>query len=82
MAQIIASERTSDSGNNASGGQNSPPVGEKNSRYRRILLSPGMEVNFRRVNLYTDVELPVYQDVTGNQLVASALFKLIVTYHF
>lgn len=82
LGQIIASERTSDSGNNASGGQNSSPVGEKDSGYRRILLSPGIEFDKHPWSVYADVELPVYEHVTGNQLVAPVLFKLILTYHF
>ena len=82
LAQIIASERTSDSGNNASGGQDDPPVGEKDSGYRRILLSPGIEFDRHPWTVYADVELPVYEHVTGNQLVAPWLFKCILTYHF
>jgi hypothetical protein len=80
IAQVIASERTSDTGANASGGSNAP--GEVASGYQRIMLSPGIEFNWHPVSLYADVELPVFQDFRGNQLVASALFKVILTYHF
>jgi hypothetical protein len=74
VAQVIASERTSDTGANASN-----PIA---SGYQRVMLSPGVELNLHRVTLYADVELPVFQDVRGNQLVASSLFKVSLSYHF
>ena len=74
VAQVIASERTSDTGANASN-----PIA---SGYQRIMLSPGVEFHFHPVSLYADVEVPVFQDVRGNQLTASALFKVILSYHF
>jgi hypothetical protein len=76
VAQVIASERTSDSGNAAAN-----PVA---SGYQRIMLSPGLEFHMHPypLSLYADVELPVFQDFRGNQLVAPALFKVILSYHF
>ena len=74
VAQVIASERTSDTGANASN-----PIA---SGYQRIMLSPGVEFHLHPVSLYADVELPVFQDFRGNQLAASALFKVILSYHF
>ena len=74
VAQVIASERTSDTGANAT-----RPIA---SGYQRLMLSPGVEFHFHPVSLYTDVELPVWQDFRGNQLAASALFKVILSYHF
>ena len=82
VAQVIASERTSDTGANASGGANSDPGSGIDSGYQRIMLSPGIEFHMHPVSLYADVELPVFQDFRGNQLVASALFKVILSYHF
>jgi len=73
LAQVIVSERTSDYGAAAS---------SDNSGYTRILLSPGIEFHFHPVKVYADVELPVFQHVTGNQVVAPALFKLNVSYMF
>jgi hypothetical protein len=32
--------------------------------------------------LYADAEVPVYEDVRGNQLVAPALFKVVAAYRF
>jgi hypothetical protein len=74
VAQVIASERTSDTGANASN-----PIA---SGYQRLMLSPGVEFHLHPVSLYADVELPVFQDFRGNQLAASALFKVILSYHF
>ena len=51
-----------------------------NSGYDRMLLSPGVEVAFNRWKLYGDVELPIYQRMNGNQLVAQQLFKFVVSY--
>jgi hypothetical protein len=73
LAQVIISERTSDYGAAAD---------SANSGYTRILLSPGIEFHFHPVKVYADVELPVFQHVTGNQIVAPALFKLNVSYMF
>ncbi len=74
VAQVIASKRTRDSG-----GASANPVA---SGYQRLLLSPGLEADFGRVMAYADVEVPVYAHVTGNQLVAPELFKVILSYMF
>src|ERR1017187_1995014 len=60
VAQVIASERTSDTGANASN-----PIA---SGYQRIMLSPGIEFHLHPMSLYADVELPVFQDFRGNQI--------------
>jgi hypothetical protein len=82
VAQVIASARTTETGQNASGGGSDNPAGGANSGYERILLSPGIEFHAHPVSVYADVELPVFADFRGNQLVASALFKVILSYHF
>jgi hypothetical protein len=74
IAQAIFSERTSDSGANASN-----PVA---SGYQRLLLSPGIELDFHPVKLYADAEFPVYQNFTGNQLAAPVLFKVSLSFMF
>ena len=74
VAQILGSERTSDSGQNAAN-----PVA---SGYQRVLLSPGVELHMHPVKVYADVEFPVYQHMTGDQLVAPVLFKLTLSYMF
>jgi hypothetical protein len=73
VAQVIFSERTSDSGAAAN---------PDNSGYQRILLSPGIEFHVHPVKIYTDVEFPVYQNFTGNQLAAPVLFKVSLSYIF
>ena len=74
VAQVIASERTRDTGAGAS-----HPIA---SGYQRLMLSPGIEFHLHPVSLYADVEFPVFQDFRGNQLAAAALFKVILSYHF
>ena len=73
VAQVIGSWRGRDNGAAAA---------PDDSGYQRVLLSPGIEVHLHPVKIYADVELPVYQNVNGNQLVAPALFKLSVSYMF
>jgi hypothetical protein len=73
VGQVIFSERTSDSGAAAN---------SDNSGYQRILFSPGVEFHIHPVKLYADVELPVYQHVTGNQVVAPVLFKVSLSFMF
>ena len=73
VAQVIFSERTSDSGSAAN---------PDNSGYQRILLSPGIEFHIHPVKIYADVELPVYQNFTGNQLAAPVLFKVSMSWMF
>jgi len=82
VAQVIASARTADTGQNASGGGSDNPAGGTDSGYERVLLSPGVEFHLHPVSLYADVELPVFADFRGNQLAASALFKVVLSYHF
>ena len=82
VAQVIPSERTSDSGAWASGGVSDPPVGEIDSGYQRVLLSPGIEFDIHPVMIYADAEFTVYDNVRGNQLVAPVLFKVVVSYNF
>jgi hypothetical protein len=86
LAQAIFSFRGSDSGANASGGINAsdPPatLGQPNSGYQRLLLSPGLEFHIHPATIYADVEVPVWQHFTGNQLAAAVLFKLNVSFHF
>jgi hypothetical protein len=73
VGQVIFSERTSDSGAAAN---------PDNSGYQRILLSPGVEFHIHPVKIYVDAELPVFQHVTGNQVVAPVLFKASLSYMF
>jgi hypothetical protein len=74
IAQVIASARRQDSGSAAAN-----PV---QSGYQRVLLSPGVEVDVHPFMFYADVELPVYQNTNGNQLVGSFLVKGSISYKF
>jgi hypothetical protein len=73
VAQIIGSWRGHDHGTTAA---------PADSGYERVLLSPGIEFHLHPVKIYADVEVPVFQNVNGNQLVAPVLFKLSVSYMF
>ncbi len=53
-----------------------------NSGYERILLTPAIELDYQRVMVFLDVGFPVYVHVNGEQLVASALYKVTVSYMF
>jgi hypothetical protein len=70
--EVIYSERNHDSG------ANGDPF---NSGYNRVLVSPGIEVDRGNWKLYTDVEMPIYLHMTGNQLVAPWSLKTIVSYN-
>ena len=71
---MLAQERTTDTGANAA----NPPA----SGFQRVLLSPGLEIDIDKVTLYVDAAFPVYMNVTGNQLVAPALYKAVLAYRF
>ena len=71
LAQVIGSYRLHDEG---------PAAMPDDTGYERILLSPGIEVETAGLGIYADVGFPVFEHVRGNQLVASALFKINVSY--
>ena len=73
MLQAIGSVRANDTG---------PAANPDNSGYERILLSPGLEFHYHRVRLYADVEVPTYEHLNGNQLVAPVLVKVLVSLGF
>lgn len=50
--------------------------------YQRLLAAPGLELDWRRLRLFADVELPVFQHVRGEQLVAPWQARLEVGYRF
>ena len=74
VAQAIVSVRGRDSGANAAS-----PVA---SGYQRLILSPGIEVDYNQFSFYADIEVPVLQSFNGNQLTAPYMFKLFVAYSF
>jgi hypothetical protein len=51
-----------------------------NTGYTRALIAPGIALAHPSGwKLYADVELPIWQHVTGNQLIAPVAFKVIVS---
>jgi hypothetical protein len=73
LLQLIGSYRLHDTGALAD---------PSDSGYRRALVSPGVEYDIAAVRLYADIEVPIYQNVNGNQLTAPVLTKLVVGYNF
>ena len=51
------------------------------SGYTRLLATPGIEADVGRVSVFLDVGLPVFVNVSGNQLVSSAFWRLNLSYH-
>lgn len=82
LAQVIGSFRTADSGPFASGGIDDDPAAGVASGYQRVLLSPGIEFDLHPWRFYADVEIPIYQQMNGDQLTAKELFKCSVSYMF
>jgi hypothetical protein len=74
LAQMLVSNRASDSGPAASDPQA--------SGYQRILLSPGFQIDIHPVRIYADAEMPVFNDVVGQQLISQCLVKINVSYMF
>ncbi len=73
LLQFIGSARRHDTGANAA---------PNDSGYTRLMISPGVEYKVEPVKLYADVEVPVYQNMNGNQLVAPVLTKVTMAYDF
>jgi hypothetical protein len=46
------------------------------------MVSPGLEFDRGDWKLYADVEVPVYQDMNGNQLVAPWAIKTVLSHSF
>ena len=53
-----------------------------NTGYGRAILSPGLALTVNQWKFYADAEFPVWQDVTGNQLIAPVAYKFILSYSF
>jgi hypothetical protein len=80
VLQLIGSHRERDSGAAAL---------PADTGYDRVLIAPGIEFTYvmdeknnKVLKVYVDVEIPLYQRVNGQQLVAPELFKLIASYNF
>jgi len=53
-----------------------------NTGYTRVIASPGIEADVDVWKFYSDVEVPIYQHMNGNQLVAPWAVKFIVSHAF
>jgi hypothetical protein len=71
ILQILLSERGRD------GGAAADPA---NTGYQRAIVSPGLSLSVNQWKLYADVEVPIYQHMNGNQLVAPYALKFIASY--
>jgi len=81
LLQLIGSNRLRDSGSEAD---------PYNSGYQRLLISPGVQVNYDSWQLYADAEFRIYNYAnaapnpnkygTQGQLVAPVLFKVVLSY--
>jgi hypothetical protein len=73
IAQLLVSNRASDSGSNSD---------PQNSGYQRVLLSPGFQIDIHPIRIYADAEMPVFNDVVGQQLISQVMVKVNVSYMF
>ena len=71
--QLLGTHRWSDSGDLAMA---------ESTGFSRLLVAPGLELHSGPVRVSTEVGFPVYQYTTGDQLVASQVYKVNVGYHF
>ena len=73
LGQVLFVNKASDSG---------PAADPKNTGYQQLSLSPGIEFDFKKVRVYADAELPVMNNMVGNQLIAPCTVKVIASYIF
>lgn len=67
---------------NADGSVNYNEGDPGNSGYTRLLVVPGLDLEWNNLRLFATVGIPVYANVTGNQLVAPYLFRVVASYSF
>lgn len=73
VLQVIGSVRAHDHG---------PDANPADSGYTRAVVAPGLELQSGQWRLFADVAVPVYQRVSGHQLVAPVLFKAMLSRSF
>jgi hypothetical protein len=73
LLAVIGATRTRDSGADSNPGD---------SGYDRVLVAPGLDASLAGMRATLTVDVPLYEKVNGNQLVAPALFKLVVGHAF
>lgn len=73
VVQMIGSVRARDHGSDGH---------PTDSGYERAVLAPGIELQSGPWRLFTDIGVPVYQRVNGDQLTSPTLFKTMLTRSF
>ena len=73
LGQVLFVNKASDSGAAAD---------PQNTGYQQVSLSPGIEFDFKKVRVYADAEMPVMNNVVGNQLIAPCTVKVVASYLF
>jgi hypothetical protein len=73
ILSILGSDRTRDQGANAD---------YADSGYGKVTISPGVETTFKFLRVYADIEVPIFRNTDGFQIVNSYATKLIVSYDF
>ncbi len=73
LIEIIGATRAHDQGADANPGD---------SGYTRVLAAPGLDASLARLRATLTVDVPLYEHVNGNQLVAPALFKFVIGHSF
>ncbi len=73
ILQVIGSHKSRDSKMSSD---------NENSGYKRVFIAPAIEINFDKIKIYGDIELPIYEYVNGNQLNVGKVVKIIVGYNF
>jgi hypothetical protein len=73
MLSFLGSDRTRDRGTNAHPDE---------TGYDKLQIAPGFETMIENVRVYADIEVPIFQNMNGNQLTAPFATKLIVSYSF
>jgi len=74
IGEAIISLRTRDSGPQAA-----QPLA---SGFQRLILAAGVEVDYQAVSFYAEVEAPVLQNFTGDQIAAPVFFKAVMAFNF
>ncbi len=73
IGQMLFANKASDYGPNAN---------TANSGYQQLSLSPGIEFDFKRIRIYADAEMPVFNNVVGAQLIAPCTAKVVASLLF
>jgi hypothetical protein len=75
ILQFSMADRSRDSGF-------ADPSHNDDTGYTNFYFAPAIEVSFADFRIYTDIQLPIYRRVNGNQLVAQNIYKAILSYDF